>query len=737
MAEGMDILDYVEIMMARCRNEGEDTLSKRRQYLLSQYYRKTYLSSKPGYSRFVTSEVRDTLEWARGPIMKAIIGSNKVVEFRPMNPDAAAIAEEETLVTNRRVLHSQNGYEVINMLVDNAMLYPNAYAKVLPIDTIKDIRFEEVRSITAMDVDNLEEQLKDDDNAELVEIDEEEVELPTQEGIEKLTLFNVKIRRYIKKKDIEITTVAPENMFIDPDHCSLDLDDCKFTAELVETSVSELRKMGFKVDDDESGYTAFGYDYTGEKASRRRQYSNWNQPNNNRTGSQEQINALQAYVVFDEDGDGIAELRRLVILSNENVIINEYADMNPYISTTCIIMPDQHQGISLAMMASEEQDFGTTITRNTLNNIILNLKNKLWVNVDMFTDDGATEIAAVSPDAALVPVLGPPQNAIFPEPTNAFTNHLLALLQDHRAVVPKRTGVVPETGIDPEMLQQANVGTYLSAQDKNSERIENVIRTIAETGIKKIFIKYHALLRKNPEIVGPMMVNGQMITPNVTRWQDDPEADVTVGLGFLNKQQKVMAVQAMLQTQMLLLQNGSLMVDENRIYNTMEMYSDALGIGPPTTFAIDPKSQEMAQRQQQQAQQQQAQQQAAENAPQNVLMLQNMQLELAVKQQQMQETMTKLQIERDKAYSDIELDREKHQTDVMKLEKDIEKLDVDIRNILAQIQSTDVKTIHERAKTLKTVDDIESSEIHNRAEAITAIAAAERGRQNGGGNQES
>jgi hypothetical protein len=140
-----------------------------------------------------------------------------------------------------------------------------------------------------------------------------------------------------------------------------------------------------------------------------------------------------------------------------------------------------------------------------------------------------------------------------------------------------RTGISKNSrGLDADVLKQSTMGAYRDAISQANERIELIIRVIAETGFKEMFRKIHEVLRRHGQPID-MKSNGQWVQVNPREWKERKQIRAQVGLGFNNRQEKLGAAMAIAQHQEKLVMAQSPIVQPQNLYAGAELIAEAAG----------------------------------------------------------------------------------------------------------------------------------------------------------------
>ena len=611
-----EMVDFIHRKAIHAVNREDSELSNLRASLLGKYYGEVASSEnegerdREGYSNFVTREILETVEFAMPTIMRTLYSSDKVVEFNAIGPEDEATAAQETDVINHKLLRANDGdaFLEIHNFIKNALIYPTSYAKIY-IEDKEETVFREKRGILA---DELSSYIgKDNEDMEVLGYDSEIIDIPTevevpgpppqpgqppappqmQTVMQPTEVYSLRYREKRERQTLRITAVPPEEVLLDTGLMTHNLDECSFIVHRVRKTASELRAMG--IDPDELGGDSSGTladPHWHQERVNRLLYANdheYYQQEDAETDAPEALGVywlMECYLLYDFDQDGIAERRRVVLAGSE-IIENEVTDFIPLVSMSALLMPNVHNGLSLAQVVESLQDLLTTLTRNLLDNTYRMSINRKYIDERAFTHDGLTLEGLLNTHSEYVPVRGAPAEMVLPEPRQSIIGDVLPVIQDTRANLPRRTGISADAGIDPAMLQNTTAGAYASALDKASDRLELITTVMAETGLKPLYRKAHYLFRTNPDIAQTVKLRGEWIPIDPESWDERTDVSVSVGLGFLNKQQMVMSILHLISMQQ---EAGPTLVDDRRKYEALSTYIKASGLGNPADYFANP-----------------------------------------------------------------------------------------------------------------------------------------------------
>lgn len=578
-------------------NDEDSEISAVREEVYNRYVGKHYGTEREGYSQFLSREVLETIEWIKPNLLGALCGSDRVVTFEPVGPEDEPLAEQESDLIHHILSNSNNGdgFMARHDFITDALMFPNAYAKINMEEPTDDMEHmsEGITEDALLEMQN-------DAQVEIVSIAErvEEVtvempdplnpQAPPSPQVVPLPLYDVTYRS-VSGPQLMLTSVPPEDVMIDPDLTSLDLDKARFVIVRTDKTYSELVKMGYpRYKLDKIGHTD-RFKYGDEETNRR--YVEDEDPHyaeNLDDQSIRKIEVYECYVWIDYENTGVAQFRRIVMAGNQ-IFENERTDYQPIVAMSTIKIPHRHIGMSLGEIVLELQKLQTTLARELLDNIYRINNNRKFFDESGVTVDGGTIDAMLDPQTEWIPMDGDPKAMILPDQTNSVVGEILPVMDWTKNAVSMRSGVAPENNIDPAVLQNTTHGALMGAMEKANERVEMIIRIMAETGFKQIYRKAHQLLRKYPDVASAIKMRGEWISVNPAEWKNRTDVSVNVS-GFKNKEQMILLFTQLVQMQMQAMEMG--LANPEKLYNTAKKIVEAMGAGHVQQFFVDPNSAE-------------------------------------------------------------------------------------------------------------------------------------------------
>jgi len=555
--------------------------------------------AEAGMNPVVSTDVGDAVEAVLAEIVPAFTGSAPV-EFIPMSQEDEAQTDLETRAVNH-VINSSGGFMAITMAGKDALLRRAGIIKVWWEDLIT----VQYHPIIDVPIDSMPQIMQEGKN--------EAKELAEAEMDEKTGMVNGLMRTYTKKGKPRICAVPRDEFLISSDALMPDADQARFVAHQRPVSRSYLIQLGF---DKEEVNELKAEDFAGNEATTARQRSAADWAQNSPDKSTDQIMVVESYYRVDMDGDGIAELRRIITGGGsdgtDELLLNEPWDQQPFCIGVPYIGIYSWDGVSLFDKLKSVQDTKTELIRDLLNASRRNVRQRVGVVEKM-----------VNMDDVLTSVMGgvirmKDINAMVPVPNVEVPPQLFQTL-DYMDRVRKDKG---GGAIDTAAQVQALAGDTAHGLERMMSAAEQVnamvAKILAETMIKALYLKTHNLLRQYQQ--NPIVIPGSTgwQTANPQQWSPRDSMNVSLGMSVGERTRKTAALQGIMQTQMTAVQAGKdgTLVTEQNLYNTAVDLVRMAGLPDPSQYFTDPASPQAQQaaQQKQQAAQQQAQiaQQAAQ-----------------------------------------------------------------------------------------------------------------------------
>ena len=550
-------------------------LSQQRQQALKYYLAEPLGNEIEGRSSVVSQDLLEVIESILPSIMRMFTQSDKMVNFEPTQSEDVEYAEQVADYCNHIFNKDNNGFAVLHSMFKTALLQKNGFCKVY-WKTSKEQKKEKYNHIDEIQLQALEL----DDEIEIIsnEIVEEE------DGV----FFDVEVRRTKEFGRCQIDPVPPEEILVSPRATSL--EDCDFIAHRVTKTVSELIDMGFNKKDVRNLPTE-EESFFNTEAMIRRNYDDaaGDLDAGSVDPSMRVVQITECYLKADMDGDGIAELRKVIVggsgYNNYAVLENEEITHLPFAMCVAIPMPFRFFGLSFYDLLADLQQVKTTILRNTLDNMYFqNNARTVVVDGQANLDDLLTSRAG-----GIIRVKSP--NAVTPLQTPNFLTEGLAMLAKIEELKEQRSGVPKQLmGLNPDTINKSHTTQTSVNQMMNSstQRIELIARCFAE-GVKDIFKNILNVICEYQDQERIIKLRGSFVSMDPRQWTNMYDVSVQVGLGTGNQDQRLQVLQQVLNVQEKLMQRGGMgMVTPQTIYNTLENFLQNSGYKDATQFFNNP-----------------------------------------------------------------------------------------------------------------------------------------------------
>jgi hypothetical protein len=546
----------------------DGALADNRTRALDYYRGENTYPAPEGRSQIVDRSVYDVCEALMGPILKLFLSGDEVVKFTPRGPEDIQPAEQETAFINWVLTEKNDAFSIFGGWLHDALLQKNGYALAFWEDDkyerekYKGLSLEEFQAIVASG------------DARPVDVKENADEYGN-------VTIDATIERTTSIGCVRVVNVPPESVLVDPNATCVSLHDSNFVERREDMTISELRAMGFDVDDEISDSGTVREDFELEH----RKLRSWQirDEDTEPDPSMRRVKVREVWIRCDADGDGEAELRHVIVVGS-TVLLNEEADLIPLVAFSGKPLPHQHYGESLYDELKEVQDAKTALLRGVLDAIYLANSPRHAINEDRVNLDDML----VSRPGGLVRVEGDPMGAVIPLSEAYNPAPALSTLEYMDVVRETRTGVTRVgTGLDPNSLNKTASGIAM-LQGAQNQRIELVARYFA-SAVTELCSVVHALTLKHSRRASMIQLRNQWVPVDPRQWTTRKDMSINVGLGTVNRQEQQQFLLNMLQ---LALGPGVQLgfSGPDKVYAMLAKLTNNAGFKNAEEFWVDPKS---------------------------------------------------------------------------------------------------------------------------------------------------
>jgi hypothetical protein len=551
-----------------------ETVEARRK-ALDYYLRHPYGNEVEGRSSIVTGEVAEAVDGALPQLIRIFTSTDQIVLFEPQTADGEEAASQATKYVNWVFWRDNPGMKILHSWFKDALMQKNGIVKAY-WDTKEDVTKETYEDLTEDEL----AMLLSDPNVEVVSQEEELDEVDDGMGnmIPMHRSFNVVIRRTKESGNVVIKNVPPEEFLISK--FARDIEDSPFVAHRRLMPRSELVAMGY---DREIVMTLPSYDRLTFSPERIARFDQGEQPLDQMQLDpiMQVVEVYECYVRLDQDGDGIAELHR-IMYSGEEVLEDEECDYVPFYSICPFPIPHKFFGQSMSDKTMDIQLIKSTLTRQMLDNIYLTNNARMGavegqVNIDDLLNATPGGIIRLKNAAAIVPIQVP-----------SMSGQAFPILEYMDSVQAKRTGVSDaQQGLNPDILSNVTAAAVAAMTQASNGKLELIARLFAETGMRELFRGILHLLGKYQDKPRVLRINGKYIEFDPRMWKNQFDICINVGLGTGNKDQQLTMLNMVLAKQEQIIQQygpSNPLVSVGQYRNTLGKLIEAAGFKDSNEF---------------------------------------------------------------------------------------------------------------------------------------------------------
>lgn len=552
-----------------------------------EYYNGDMKDMKPreGWSAAVSRDLRSTISKAVPSIMRTLVGSDKIVEYQPQSENDEESASQATDYVNEYVMQESGAVDAIHDACHDALLLRNGVLHWYVDERI----LVEGSEHTGLDELSLAFLVADDG----VEVLEQREDV----GQDGMPIYSVKIKRKRKERNVRLVSVPMDEFLVSSD--ALSVDDAALVGQWRKVTRSDLVAIGYKKEDIDALPTAEINFSTDAERYTRRKYTNDERREELREN--EKIDYYDLYVRIDADGDGIAELRHICLaggFKGVNILVNDYASDVPYADVVSERNPHQWEGISIADDVIEIQKVKTALLRYALDNIY-------WQNTRQpIVDPSGIE----NPEAVMQPEFGRPillKNGRKPNEVVGWNDvpfvagPITEFIGYWDSQIVERTGIDDASaGLPPDALQNVTAKASALMEQKGIARVEMIIRTLANGGLKKAFRGILRLIVENQDKARTVRLRDKWVEVDPRAWNAEMDATVNTGLGAGTRERDMAMMQGVMAIQeKLLAAFGPLnnpFVGPDNLWSSLAGLVTASGLKSPTMYFTKPDKEAIA-----------------------------------------------------------------------------------------------------------------------------------------------
>jgi hypothetical protein len=602
---------------AAASNYQASALSQTRQDALSYYDRELYGDEQEGLSHVVTSEFADVIESIIPGLMRVFTSTDDVAEFTPAAPGEEPWAREASDYVPYVFMRQNDGFRILYWLIKDALMY-RLGAVTVDLEEFCDKRRISVHGLPQDALDLIVAQAEGQGAELALELEQDEgsgmapLAPSSDEGAfpppgsapfdyaqgrpfdvaQGRPTFSGAIVVSTRRQRVVADNIAPEDILFTP--TARDQDKASFLGFRKRVTASDLVEMGLSRE--EVDELRSDRDLSPEEAQRNESALLADPGRDGPGDSERPLWVVVAYLRADHDGDGVSELLRVVYAHAGGTAgrLLERVDWEgpaSIVLASPILMSHTIVGRSLFDQTQDLQQVGSVLMRGLLDNLYLSNRPRPivsdQVNLDTLIDWVPGSAIRLKPGAL------PGENHVAWLQVPSVAPAALSALEFMATVRENRTGIVRNNqGLDADSLNKTASGMNM-LMGAAQQRQELIARVLAETAIKRLYrLVYRAIKRAASGPNGGRVqywAGNAFASCDPSRWPDDMELSVNVGLGTGNRDQAMshLGVIGSLQEKLLALQGGQAggpFVTAENIANATQKVTETLGFKSPGLF---------------------------------------------------------------------------------------------------------------------------------------------------------
>lgn len=571
-------------------------INTERNRALAYYMQLPLGNESDGFSRYVTSDVRDTVDWSLAQLMEMFMTGAAPIRFNPVNAGDVGQAELETKYCQHVMFEENNGFLIFNTWFKDALISKNGVVKAhwqnrideIPED-YESIGFDEYMLL----VDDADYEIKKvkvtaeglDGEFSLEEL-AQAVQALGEAGMMLLqsALFNVKGCRIKDESGVKIENIAPERFYISSQQLGIDLEKADYCAEQMFLSRNELIAQGFDYEE-VMEFPTSNIITDAEDSVTRYVKETGNITNGGFNTAGELIEVIEHYIRDSKSQNPKLYCIRTVA---GKVIDWEEAARMPYHVITPKVNPYRFYGDSLADEVIDIQFSRSNLWRAAFDNIKYSVVPRHTVKGDVdlealndYVPSGIIQMGANGE-------IGTIQTPFVAGDAIEVSN----VLEGQRA---ERTGFSRETaGLDPNALANSTNLMGSAILNLSQLRTKMIASTFANTGVKSLYNHVRELMLKFERRDKMFSINGKFVPVSPRGWLKSRSTTVKTGLGHAGKLESINALNAVLalQEKLVSAQGGVWgdFIQPKNIYSAIQRSMELAGVIDVETFFMNPEN---------------------------------------------------------------------------------------------------------------------------------------------------
>lgn len=562
---------------------------------LDRYLGKPYGDEEEGASNAISMDVAEVVDWALPDLLEPFLAGERIVEFSPSTRKDQAYCKQAGDLAHHCFYTENPGVTVLHDTLKTALIQKIGFVKTWW--DVEDV--EEKQTLSGLAKPNVDE-LRAEDGVTILEESAEPINVVSIDPqalpayADGMT-YTISLVRQKKVGHVCIEGAPPEEIKVS--QRAKNIENVDYICHETEVTRSKLLEMGFDYDDVMQLAANKGNDQDSRKD--RRFYDETRTDAGKRARLTDTLTLCEEYPLLDLESTGKAK-RWQVFRVHKTILAKEEVEAHPFDAWSADRIPHRLIGLALADKVKQTQFVKTHLTRQLLDNVYLANNPRIEVP-DQAVSEGTIDdlltyrigglIRTKGQGGMLKPIVVPDMSG---NTLQAIT-YLDSVREQQSGIVRNGMSVSSEA-IDPKSATEAR------KEDRNEQsRKRLMIRMIAETLLVPVFRKVLKLLVKYQDAPKTIYLSGEFVDMDPRDWNADLRAEVSVGLGYANRDENLMGAQIISGAQQMAVELG--LVGPEEAYETGVELVRAVGWKFPDRFFKNPKTPEFQAEMQRKAQQ--------------------------------------------------------------------------------------------------------------------------------------
>lgn len=551
---------------------------------LDRYLGKPYGDEEEGASNAISMDVAEVVDWALPDLLEPFLAGERIVEFSPSTRKDQAYCKQAGDLAHHCFYAENPGVTVLHDTLKTALIQKIGFVKTWW--DVEDV--EEKQTLSGLAKPNVDE-LRAEDGVTILEESAEPINVVSIDPqalpayADGMT-YTISLVRQKKVGHVCIEGAPPEEIKVS--QRAKNIENVDYICHETEVTRSKLLEMGFDYDDVMQLAANKGNDQDSRKD--RRFYDETRTDAGKRARLTDTLTLCEEYPLLDLESTGKAK-RWQVFRVHKTILAKEEVEAHPFDAWSADRIPHRLIGLALADKVKQTQFVKTHLTRQLLDNVYLANNPRIEVP-DQAVSEGTIDdlltyrigglIRTKGQGGMLKPIVVPDMSG---NTLQAIT-YLDSVREQQSGIVRNGMSVSSEA-IDPKSATEAR------KEDRNEQsRKRLMIRMIAETLLVPVFRKVLKLLVKYQDAPKTIYLSGEFVEMDPRDWNADLRAEVSVGLGYANRDENLMGAQIISGAQQMAVELG--LVGPEEAYETGVELVRAVGWKFPDRFFKNPKTPE-------------------------------------------------------------------------------------------------------------------------------------------------